>query len=259
MRSPTCAGGRCLSDETIRTSKLGYTPTLDLPGRPTGIVLAWWDGAEPTLVKVRQPDGRTPKYYEVSRRRPTVFPSTRGIVAGLPLVVVEGEFDCLLMGQALAGLANVVTLGSASGRPSPDVFNAMLGAFPWYVATDNDAAGDKVAESWPRSCRRVRPPWDFKDWTEAARGGVDLRRWWGQVLAGVGRPTLHSWEEVSRHQWGPAIDDRSPGIVIGEAADLDRILAKSDCNPPLSTLGCSLDPSCPTRDVPPPLRRPIPV
>ena len=41
-----------------------------------------------------------------------------------------------------------------------------------------DEAGERSAEGWPASARRVRPPASFKDWTEAKAGGVDLARWW---------------------------------------------------------------------------------
>jgi DNA polymerase-1 len=64
----------------------------------------------------------------------------------------------------------------------------MLSAFPWYIATDNDPAGDKAADGWPSVARRIRPPGPHKDWTEAHKGGVDLRRFWEDVLAGNERP-----------------------------------------------------------------------
>ena len=39
------------------------------------------------------------------------------IEPGKPLVIVEGEFDALVLGQTLGDLAAVVTLGSASSQP----------------------------------------------------------------------------------------------------------------------------------------------
>jgi hypothetical protein len=90
----------------------------------------------------------------------------------------------------------------------------MLPAAPWFVATDADPAGDTSAASWPARARRVRPPEPFKDWTEAKSGGVDLARWWRDVLAGIDRPPLFPWEELSAWRWGSAPVDPNPGIII---------------------------------------------
>src|SRR5262249_32255785 len=61
--------------------------------------------------------------------------------------------------------------------------------------------------------RRVRPPEPFKDWTEARQGGVDLSRWWREILAGIERPRLFSWEKLSTQRWGPALTDAITGIA----------------------------------------------
>jgi hypothetical protein len=184
---------RCLKPETIRAARLGETTPLDLPGRPRGVVIPWFVGQAPALVKVRQPTGRRPKYHEAFRdlgRHIGIFPGPTVIRPGHPLVVAEGEFDALLLGQELGDLAAVVTLGSASsGRRTrtsidPEILGKLLSASPWYIATDADSAGDEAAAGWPASARRVRLPSPYKDWTEAAAGGVDLRRWWADVLSG---------------------------------------------------------------------------
>ncbi len=209
---------RCLTPETIRAARLGVViEPLDLPGRPRGIVVPWLVGSAPTLIKVRQPEGRRPKYHEAFRdreRHSGIYPGPEAIRPGRPLVIVEGEFDALCLGQALGELAAVVTLGSASGRPTPAILGRMLAAWPWFIATDRDEAGDKAAAGWPAPVRRVRPPDPYKDWTEAKAGGVDLCRWGGEVLAGIDRPPLFTWEDLAGWRWGPAIDDPTPGIIV---------------------------------------------
>jgi DNA primase len=209
--------GRGLTDETIRAARLGLTPPLDLPGRPRGIVVPWRDGDRLTLVKLRQPEGVKPKYREVFRdpdRPPGLYPGRHVIQVGRPLVIPEGEFDALLLGQELGELAAVVTLGSASARPDAGMLGAMLAAAPWYIATDGDAAGEKAAAGWPARARRKRPPAPFKDWTEAHQAGVNLRRWWSDVLTGNERPPRFSWDELAALRWGPATDDPTPGIIV---------------------------------------------
>jgi DNA primase len=212
-------GPRCLTPETIRAARLGVTPGVMVPTRDgdrsfraLGWVIPWFNRDRLALVKVRQPDGRRPKYAEAFRdpSRLVCYPSPATVRPGRPLVAVEGEFDALALGEALGELAAVVTLGSASQRPGPGILGRMLAAAPWFVATDRDEAGDKAAAGWPARARRVRPPGSFKDWTEARQGGVDLARWWSDFLAGIDRPPLFTWPELSRMRGKGA--DAAPGI-----------------------------------------------
>jgi hypothetical protein len=145
---------------------------------------------------------------EVFRREPTVFPNPRAIIPGRELIIVEGEFDALLLGQELGDVASVVTLGSASIRSDSDILRRMLSCPIWYVATDADDAGDKAAMSWPARARRIRPPGRSKDWTEAAQTGMSLRRWWSDRLGGIEAPDLFSWDELAAQRWGPARGER---------------------------------------------------
>jgi hypothetical protein len=219
--APAFLEGRCLNPETIRAARLGWTPGVQVrakDGRPyaaRGVVIPWFRGPRLALVKVRQPEGAKPKYAEVFRdpaALPAIYPGPEAVRPGRPLVVVEGEFDALSLGEALGGLVGVVTLGSASARPDLRSLGVMLAAPRWFVATDRDEAGDKAAAGWPARARRARPPEPFKDWTEAKAAGVDLARWWRDVLAGVARPPLFTWDELSRWRWGPDAEDLTPGI-----------------------------------------------
>ena len=209
---------RRLTEATIRAALLGWTPGVRLPTREgktfisRGIVIPWFDGDRLALTKIRQPGGGGPKYAEAFRDRTGILMGST-VAPGLPLVVVEGEFDCLLLGQELRGLAAVATLGPASVRPEPGALGRFLALAPWYVATDADEAGDKAADAWPGHSRRVRPPAPFNDWTEAAQGGVNLRRWWADRLAGTADPSLFSWPELAARRWGPGRDDPEFGII----------------------------------------------
>lgn len=225
---------RGLRDETIRAARLGWTPSVQLPRKggsgtyqATGIVVPWFDGDRLTLVKVRQPAERRPKYAEAFRSADftSLYPGRRMIRQGEPLVVVEGEFDALLLGQELGELAAVVTLGSASSRPTDEILDLMVISPRWYLAHDADEAGDEAAKAWPESARRVRPPTlrthpadgvakESTDWSDLRTFGVDLRRWWSDRLAGTDRPPLFTWEELAGWRWGPGEDDPEPGIVV---------------------------------------------
>jgi hypothetical protein len=202
---------RGLRDEVIRAARLGLSDGRG--GAPSGITIPWRDGGLFTMVNVRRPAGAEPKYRAVrGSRRGGIYPDHRAIVPGRPLIVCEGELDALLMAQELGVRAAVVTLGGASSRPDPAALSAMLGASPWYIATDADPAGDRAAGGWPARARRVRPPGSFKDWTELHLHGVDLGRWWGDVLAGNPSPPLFTWPELAAWRWGGT--DATPGIQI---------------------------------------------
>ena len=187
------------------------------------MVIPWFQRGRLALVKIRLPDEWREQSPSRAVRRSTWKPSaTRPASSAIPAprhpprppagIVTEGEFDALCLGEALGELAAVVTLGSASARPAPGILGSMLAAVPWFIATDQDTAGEKAAAGWPASARRVRPPGSFKDWTEAKAGGVDLARWWQDILAGIDRPPLFTWDELARWRWGPAVGDLTPGI-----------------------------------------------
>jgi hypothetical protein len=207
---------RGLAPETIRAARLGWAPSVRARTRKgrdyvaRGVVIPWFAGDALALVKVRQPDAVMPKYSEVFRDRARhlgLYPGHEAICRSRPLVIAEGEFDALLLAQVLGELAAVVTLGSASEPPGPAVLRPLLPATPWYVATDADDAGESAAADWSAYARRVPPPKPYKDWTEAAASGVDLRPLWADVLAGI--PT-----DLAGMRWGPSIADPEPGIVL---------------------------------------------
>ena len=207
---------RGLSDETIKTAHLGWTPGVWLPKREgdrsyaaSGVVIPWLDENRLALVKIRQREGTPPeyaeafpiegkpKYAEGFRDRPGLYPGPAFVEAGRPLIYTEGEFDCLLLHQELHDLAAVVTLGSASSRPELRTRAEMLAASVWLIATDADVAGDKAAADWPARAIRVRPPDGMNDWTYLWKAGRNsIRYLWGRYL-----PMSRPWEELAALRW----------------------------------------------------------
>jgi hypothetical protein len=208
--------GRCLKDETIRAARLGVVGPISIPTREgdrcfiaRGVVIPSFDGDRLALVKIRQPEGTKPKYIDAFRDRPGIFPGPTVIEPGRVLIITEGHFDALLLGQELRDLAAVVTLGPASNRPDAETRARMLAAPVWFVAHDADEAGDKGASKWPARARRIRPPDPFNDWTEAAQGGVNLRCWW---LPRLGGPEA-LWHELAGWRWGSARSESGPSAT----------------------------------------------
>jgi DNA primase len=213
--------GRGLIDETIKAARLGIVESISLPRQDggcfiaQGVVIPWFEGDRLSLVKIRQPRSGQAKYIEAFRDRPTIFPGEVAVRVGQPLIIVEGEFDCLLLAQELGEA--VVTLGSASRRPDSAIFEALLPAPRWFIAMDADVCGDRAATSWPSRGVRIRPP-EGKDWTEFHATGFNrIRYFWGGIIK---RPIC--WEALASRSWGPALDEQTDDL-IDDYAKAERI------------------------------------
>jgi DNA primase len=199
---------RGLTDATIADALLGWTPGITLPTRDggrafqaRGVVIPWFDADRLVKVAIRQPDGNKPKYVAAFTDGPRVYAGTEAIRPGYPLVICEGELDCLILSQQIGDLAAVVTPGGASARPTADILVDLMPAAPWFAAHDTDGAGDRAASDWPRAIR-VRPPGPGKDWTDAHMSGTNrLRYLWGGILG-----SRSSWEGLESLRWGPMAD-----------------------------------------------------
>lgn len=187
--------GRGLVDATISKARLGFVASLAIPSkggdrfrRASGISIPWFDDGRLALLKIRQLEGRLPKYMEAFRDGPSLYPSPAVVKPGLPLVVCEGEFDALLLAQELGDVAAVVTLGSAAGDPPPAAIPAVCKAPRLFTAHDADGPGDRAAANWPKRAERVRPE-GGKDWTEVHKGGTGRIAYvWGRFLPSLGSP-----------------------------------------------------------------------
>jgi DNA primase len=190
--------GRGLTEATVRAAGLGFTPAVSIPTRAgdrcfmfSGIVIPWRDGARLTRIKIRRIDEGKPRYAEAYSDHPLIYPDPAVIRPGKPLIVSEGEFDAMLLGQQLPE-ASVITLGSTSARTDPAVLSRMLSSPRWFIALDADQAGDSAASKFPARAIRVRPPDPDKDWGEVHRGGANRVRYlWGRYLS-----MSRKWEEL---------------------------------------------------------------
>jgi len=182
---------RGLTGETIKAASLGYAPGVMVPTKDGdrsfrffGVTIPWRNGTRLTKVKIRRfpyPD-LDPRYAEAYSDRPLIFPDPAAIRPGKPLIICEGEFDAMLLGQQLPE-ASVITLGSASARTDPAVLSRMLSSPRWFAALDADKAGDSAASKFPARAIRVRPPEPCKDWGDLHREGVNCIRYhWGRHL-----------------------------------------------------------------------------
>jgi hypothetical protein len=196
---------RGLSPEIIEWAGLGLNAHWvisheAIPGKRAtvapGLLLPWNGGGKLTAVNVREfhepfKDGN--RYLIVKGgKRQYLYPGPRLYPYDGPILVTEGEFDCLAAQQALAGLTAVVTMGSGSVGPRAlvDTERAALAGFTRYlIAADDDDAGRKCRDMWESYSRRALSltlPKGHKDLNEAHVAGVDLRAWYCSELDRLG-------------------------------------------------------------------------
>jgi len=194
--------GRGLTEETVRRFRLGWNPKdyfrprqawgLSAEKKPNGrwkhirLAMGW---VIPTIVdgqvwrlKIRQTpeallDPEAAKYLQVpgGSQRTWVIGCDRQV-----FVLVETEFDALLVLQAAGDLVGAVPFGSASAKPDRAAFPLLHNASLLINALDFDKAGGVNTGWWAQhfghNHERCPPP-EGKDLGDYVQAGGDLRAW----------------------------------------------------------------------------------
>jgi hypothetical protein len=187
---------RGLEPDTIRAYMLGFNPDWRLLDEgircPPGIHIPCMVGGQLWYVKVRLPKQvRTsvtrqnrpfPKYMVFKGSRAALFNADK-LAGARVAVVVEGEFDALLLGQFLPPGWAAVTMGGTANLPGPAFVPCFLHLERVLLRLDADAAGENALADWRRLLPRAEPlpplPGGAKDITDYWRAGGDLRAWLG--------------------------------------------------------------------------------
>ncbi len=189
---------RGLSEETIRTHRLGLVPIDRFEGHeqwglepvfkengtpkkiwcPRGLTIPLCQDGKVLRIRIRRlkVDG-DPRYFLLRGS------DTRTMVLGTDKfvsIIVESELDALLLHQEAGDLVNVVSLGNAQIRPDQGAVEILNQSRLILVALDADQAG--ATESWqwwkahyPQWCRW--PPVAGKDPGDMLAAGVNIRTW----------------------------------------------------------------------------------
>lgn len=201
---------RLLTDETIAAAGLGYNPRWhDLPDGKLapGLVIPYQQAGSLWALRVRTFDNpKLSKYVNAtgSKVSGTLY-GAGALAAGKPVLMVEGEFDCLLAQQDAGDTLAVVTLGPASNRLSAHWRAVLLKAPVIYLALDNDAAGQQAAAALVEALagadvRLLHYPDGMKDYTDYRHAGGTLaallapaRAWWPGGMPDVWRAQIRKW------------------------------------------------------------------
>ena len=173
---------RGLKPETVWRARIGYwgDPCLRIPEKVMGFTIPWFDAGTLKKLMFRLPDNWNAKYINAYSASPLAYPSRSAIIPGKPLIVTEGEFDCLLLTQEIGDLASVITTGSANDPPAPELIERARSASVVYAAHDDDAGGKAAAALWPGAKRIL--PLAGKDWTDSWLAGERIKEFWSFMI-----------------------------------------------------------------------------
>ncbi|MGE0631266.1 MAG: primase-helicase zinc-binding domain-containing protein [Parachlamydiales bacterium] len=193
---------RGLSLDTIRGNHLGWNPVKAFYRRsdwgieeteerkwvclPAGIVIPIFEGSAIRKLKIRKSEWKEGdfygKYYEVpgsSNIIPTFGVPSRDVV-----VVVEAEFDAMLVTQEAGDLCACVALGGAQKRPHSSLHQLLMSRKLILFALDFDEAGKKEYSYWQQFYPNLEP-WpvpEGKSPGDYFQAGGKIRDW---VSAGI--------------------------------------------------------------------------
>lgn len=192
---------RGLNEATLRAWQIGYNPVRqNLAGLwvEAGITLPYYVRGQIQAINVRRSDvalkqnPHKAKYVMVKGSQRALFGADH-LMRRPDVVISEGEFDALLVWQEAGDFVDVLTMGAAGKMPNDLSLVYLLPAERFFIATDNDPAGDAAAAKWLHLVgergRRCRVP-QGKDVTEYWQSGANVRQWVHELrLGATGRPT----------------------------------------------------------------------
>jgi DNA primase len=187
---------RGLQEETLRLWRVGFNAAdrREPPAKwgigganvwlARGIVLPWFIDTRLWQLKIRRAQPQGDKYASIRGGHPVLYAADT-LAPGSPAVLTEGEFDALLVWQAVNDRTAVVSLGSASRWPTRLAALLLAQASPLLLAYDVDDEGEKGAKRIRQlapHARRIRPPVG-KDVGEFVESGGRVKAWITYELA----------------------------------------------------------------------------
>lgn len=139
-----------------------------------------------TKAKIRRadwhPNGQKSKYYEI--KGSVASPSLFDYFPDRPCLIVEAEFDAMLMSQSVGNICCTVALGGASKKPDLITHQLLFKSPLILFALDFDEAGKKAFRFWKETYPNLYawPVPKEKSPCDALKAGVNLKAW---VLAGI--------------------------------------------------------------------------
>jgi hypothetical protein len=170
--------------KTFPSSSWGLDNKPDVKLYP-GLIIPLYEGKEVIKIKIRRPDGSTPRYMAVvgSCMRLSLYGRTDSIV------VVESERDASMLWTRFSSLGwSFLATGSATAPPCSKIHARLREAKILAVSLDNDKAGgggwlDFWRKTYSQAFQWQLPAnWRVKDPGEAIQAGHDLLPWLNEAI-----------------------------------------------------------------------------
>ena len=149
---------------------------------PYGIVIPCYsDHMRVIKLKTRRldwhPEDNFPKYFEItgSMQQPAVY----GSIEDKPTVIVEAEFDAMLIQQEAGDICGAIALGGAKKRPDLATHQRLKKSPLLLYALDFDEAGKEQFIYWRNTYSQLRawPVPKEKSPGDAFKIGINIRQW----------------------------------------------------------------------------------
>lgn len=197
----TLLGDRGFTVESMKKYSMGWNPeNLFLPfpkwglpiaysqeGKekklwlPNGLVIPTFSNRRITKLKIRRDawkeGDKLPKYAEIpgSMKAPAIY----GNIELKVIVLVEAEFDAMLIQQFASDLVCSIAIGGAGKKPDIDTDRFLRSAKVILYSLDFDDAGRKAFQFWKDTYSNLKawPAPKGKSPESSLKEGVDLRKW----------------------------------------------------------------------------------
>jgi DNA primase len=134
---------RGIMPKQIREYGLGFHAGGD--GLPKGIVIPSFYDGHITYLKARV-NGK-PKYKQLKGGTNSLFNADR-VSGKRKIIIVEGEFDCILLSRFVDNDTVVVTMGGAGAVPAFSTWGNLFSMAELFIFQDGDTAGQASADKW---------------------------------------------------------------------------------------------------------------
>ena len=198
---------RNLTDETIRKWGLGYNPADSFveysdwdvdrsEGKlwlPRGIIVPCFIGGRLWRVKVRRASGQ-PKMPFIAGSVALALFNADGVWGKDIVMMVEGEWDAMIVDQAAGDLVAACTIGAQGYPLDPTWMPYLMDAKHILEAYDTDGKSDGGSAKLNALSKRIKHVTvPAKDPTDYAKRGGDLRAWVQEQLAHIAQPNTPQW------------------------------------------------------------------
>lgn len=213
-RARAYLAGRGLTRQSIIEAQLGYVPTprfedatrWGLPEShasvcvPRGITIPWLIGSDMWRINVRLPvrRGSGEQPYQQPAGGGNALYRADTIQAGDVVVLVEGEFDALIVAQEARDSVRAVATGSTThGRRTRWIGRLSLAQLVLVAFDAEPTKGDVAAQWWIDNlasglARRLRPR-GGKDPNEMFLGGRSIQRWIDEAMLATAAPSANPY------------------------------------------------------------------